>query len=265
MILLTDTHCHLDFDWFDADREAVIARAWEAGLDFILNPGIDLESSRAAVSLANSYAKIFAACGIHPNDSQGWDDKARNELRDLASQPKVVAIGEIGLDYYRDRAPREQQRQVFIEQLSLASELGLPVVIHNRMATEDILAILSDWCSELKSIESPLRERPGVLHAFSESLETAQRALALNFYLGIGGPITFENANTLRETISALPLERILIETDAPFLTPQPLRGQRNEPANVRLVAQKIAEIHNLPLESIAQQSLINSKRLFNW
>lgn len=265
MFSLVDTHCHLDFKWFDTDREAVIARAWDVGLDYILNPGIDLESSRAAVRLADSYPKIFAAIGVHPNDALSWDHRTKHELRCLASYPKVIAIGEIGLDYYRNRAPREQQKRVFIEQLSLAGELGLPVVIHNRMATEDVLAILSDWCKELESAGSTLWGRPGVLHSFSENLEVAHRVMALNFYLGIGGPVTFENAKALQQTLSALPLDRILIETDAPFLTPYPYRGQRNEPANVRLVAQKIAEIHHLPVETVAQQSTINSKRLFNW
>jgi TatD DNase family protein len=262
---VVDTHCHLDFNWFDQDREAVILRAREAGLKYILNPGIHLDSSRAAVKLADNHPDIYAACGVHPNDSLSWNSRTRDELRDLAAHPKVKAIGEIGLDYYRNHASPQHQKQVLIEQLSLASELGLPVVLHNRKSTEDMLAILEDWCKDLKISGSPLWERPGVLHAFSEGLEIAQRVIALNFYLGIGGPVTFENAKMLQYTVRELPLDRILIETDAPFLAPHPYRGQRNEPAYVHLVAEKIAEIRQLPLEVVAQQSTINSKRLFNW
>lgn len=272
---LTDTHCHLDFNKFDADRPEVIERAKQAGLTRILIPSLTLESSRAALALAQTDPILFAAVGVHPNDALTWNPSILAELRALClgNRLKIVAIGEIGLDYYWKAAPIETQKDILRQQLALAGELGLPVVLHLREKDDaiegdcarDMLEILTDWVGELRQAQSPLCERPGVLHSFSGSLATAQAALALNFYIGITGPITYKNAETRRELASQLPLERVLIETDAPFLAPLPYRGKRNEPAFVRYIADKIAEIHPKNPEEIANQTTVNAARLFAW
>jgi TatD DNase family protein len=263
--VLVDTHCHLDFNSFDADRQEVLERARESGVARILNPGINLESSRKAVSLAGAAPEVFSAVGVHPNDSLDWDENSLDVLRNLAREPKVVAIGEIGLDYYRDRAPREHQRRVFSEQLSLAAELGLPVIVHNRDATGDLLKILEDWFGTLVASHSPVAERPGVLHSFSEEEGPAKDALEMNFLIGFTGPVTFRNAPGLQKVVAAVPVERLLVETDAPFLSPHPYRGKRNEPSMVRLVVAKIAEIHQETFETIASITTANASRLFQW
>jgi TatD DNase family protein len=263
--VLVDTHCHLDFKSFDPDRLAVVARAMEAGVGRIVNPGIDLASSQAAVKLAQEEAAIYAAVGVHPNDALSWRTDTRAELKGLAGDQKVVAIGEIGLDYYRDRAPRALQREIFREQLALAAELGLPVIIHNREATEDVLGILGDWHSGLQSTRSPLTGRPGVLHSYADSEEPARRAMDLNFFIGFTGPVTFRNAAELQRVAAALPLDRLLVETDAPFLTPHPHRGKRNEPAYVRLVVEKIAELKEMSFSTVADRTADNAALLFDW
>ncbi len=262
---LTDTHCHLDFHAFDDDREMVLDRARSAGLTRILDPGIDLASSGVAVKLSESYPEVYAAVGIHPSDARQWEPGTPASLHKLAKSPKVVAIGEIGLDYYRDRAPRDVQQRVFHQQLDLAAELNLPVIVHCRDAADDVLGILTDWQSRLLAAGSPVADRPGVLHSFSGEESTARRAIALNFFIGITGPVTFLNARDHQAVIARLPLEKLLIETDAPFLTPHPHRGQRNEPGHVRLVAQKISELHHLPVEFVAETTTANANRLFAW
>jgi TatD DNase family protein len=269
---LVDTHCHLDFEAFSEDREMVLERAWQAGLVRILIPGINLPSSRAAVRLAVSHPALYAAVGIHPNDTAEYGRASLAGLREILDdfEPgraggKVAAIGEIGLDYYRQHASPAAQRRAFLDQLDLAAERKLPVVIHNRQASADLLAILADWQAGLAASGSPLANRPGVLHSFSEDLETARAAIELNFNIGITGPVTFRNAPDLQRVVAGLPLDRLLIETDAPFLAPQPLRGQRNEPAYVRLVADKIAGLHNLPAAAVAEATTSNAGRLFGW
>lgn len=270
--MLVDTHCHLDFRQFDEDREDVLKRAGQAGVVRILNPGIDLESSRAAIELAEAHPEVFAAVGVHPNEALIWEDGTLQVLRELAKRSKVVAIGEIGLDYYRDRAPQEKQQQIFRKQLELAAETGLPVVIHTRDAdgqergaTADVLDMLSEWKTELSKTNPALAERPGVLHSFSSDETAAQRAIDLNFRIGITGPVTFRNAPGLQRVVSSLPIDHLLVETDAPYLTPHPYRGQRNEPAYVRLVIEKIAQIHNLPFDRVANATSDSAERLFNW
>jgi TatD DNase family protein len=262
----------LDFYDFNPDREQVVDRARQAGLSRILNPSVDLKSCRSAIKLAETYPEVYAAVGIHPNDALTWDDSTPGDLRELSNRPKVVAIGEIGLDYYRDRTPRDVQRRVFQHQLELAAEVHLPVILHmrnssaqDRSATLDMLGILVEWCSMLLSVEPDLAQRPGVLHSFSGNLEESQQAMDLNFWIGISGPVTFRKADTLREVVTNLPLERLLIETDAPFLTPHPHRSERNEPAHVLLVAQEISRIRNLPFEEVAGISSSNAERLFLW
>ena len=280
---LTDTHCHLDLEKFDPDRGEVLLRAWETGLTHILVPGLDLQSSKRVVSFAHEHNGVFAAIGVHPNESLTWDANTRDELKRLfflsgrdpnvAGSQKIVAIGEIGLDYYWNDAPHDLQQDVLREQLGLAMELNLPVILHLREQADtvdgpcsrDMLDILGEWVRTLQISQSPLAKSPGVLHSFSGSLETALQVIKLNFHIGITGPVTYKNADARREVVKSLPLERLLIETDAPFLAPVPKRGLRNEPAFVRHIADKIAEIHNKYPEEIAAQTSANAARLFSW
>ena len=263
--MLTDTHCHLDFDWFEEDRDQVIARAREVGVKRLLNPGIHEISSQKALNLSDKYPEVYAAVGVHPNDALSWDDATLGNLRMMASHPKVVAIGEIGLDYYRDRAPMDVQKRIFLVQLHLAAELDLPVVIHCRDAMEDMISLLRDWQAVLEKSQSSITNSPGVLHSFSGSEQDAKEIRELNFLIGITGPITFRNSKELQELVIRLPLESILIETDAPFLTPHPFRGKRNEPARVKLVAEKIAELHSEVYNNVTQATALNADQLFGW
>lgn len=270
--MLADTHCHLYFDSFDPDREAVLERARQAGVERILCPAIDLPTSRAAVDLAGAVPEVFAAVGVHPNDSAGWQPAWLDELRELAGRSKVAAIGEIGLDYYWEKVPHDVQQRALISQLELAGELGLPVVVHTRSAgpqdtrcMADALDILASWQAGLAGAGSPLAGRPGVLHSFSGDAPAAHRAIASNFRIGITGPVTFKNAPGLQMVAAALPLDSLLVETDAPFLTPAPHRGQRNEPAFVLLVLEKIAQLRAVPVEQAAQATTQNAERLFHW
>jgi TatD DNase family protein len=252
---LVDTHCHLDFPQFDADRAAVWERARAAGVTALINPGTDLLSSRRAILMAEQYPGIYAAVGVHPHEAASLDEPVLAELRRLAAHPKVVAIGEIGLDYYRDLSPRARQRAAFEAQLELAAELGLPIVVHQREAAADLLAALR-----------PRAGRPepgGVLHAFSGDLAMAQQVVAWGFYIGVAGPLTFTNARQLPEIAGWAPADRLLLETDAPYLTPHPHRGQRNEPAHLRLIAQRLADVRHLPLNRLARQVTDNARRLF--
>lgn len=258
---LIDSHAHLDFNKFDADRDAVIERARAAGVAAIVNVGTDLASSRAAVRLASEYDGIYAAVGMHPHDAKKLDGAALAELRDLAQQPKVVAVGEIGLDFYRDLSPRDVQRRAFQAQLAWAAKLGKPVVIHDRDAHDEVLEMLEDWAARLD--RSQLAGRLGVLHTFSGDLAMARSAIALGFYLSISGPVTYHNARQLPEIVRALPLERLLVETDCPFLAPHPYRGKRNEPAYVRLVAERVAELRGISLDELAKATTANAQQLF--
>lgn len=262
---LTDTHCHLNLPHFLADIEEVLERAWEKGLQRILVPGTNVETSRIAVRLADQNANVYAAVGVHPGDAQSWDEDTPGIIRELAQHPKTVAIGEIGLDYFRDRSPREVQRDVFRAQLDLAGEQGLPVIIHNRDAFNDVWTELDAWTDEITRNGAPIAKRPGVLHSFDGSLINAQQAVDKGFTIGISGPVTFHNARERQRTTALLPLDCLVIETDAPFLTPHPHRGQRNEPAYVALVAEKISELHNIDQELAAQVTGLNAVKLFDW
>jgi TatD DNase family protein len=271
--VLTDTHCHLDFEKFDADRPEVLSRAWQAGLVRILIPGIDLRSSQRAIKLAESHPNLFTAIGVHPSDSLKWDGQTIPALREMSLSQKVVAIGEIGLDYYWDAAPREHQQMVLKEQLALAAELELPVVIHLREKNDnlegecsrDLIDILEVWTEELVTANNLLNIKPGVLHSFSSSFPVAQKAMEMNFLIGVTGPVTYKTASVRQNLIAQLPLERILIETDSPFLSPVPNRGKRNEPANVAFIADKIAEIQSITRERVAKVTTSNAARLFSW
>lgn len=273
--MLTDTHCHLDFDKFDEDRQAVIQRATEAGVTRILIPALDLESSLSAIQLAEAYPNVYAAVGFHPTDLEKFSEKTFEEMKKLASHARVVAVGEIGIDYYwvKEREERAFQLEILRRQLSWAEAIYKPVVIHMReeedawfgQASVDLLRILSEWHRELRAKDHPLAERPGVLHSFNGNLETAQKAIALNFYIGITGPVTYKNAEEKRNIVKQLPLTRLLIETDAPFLTPVPHRGKRNEPEFVIYIADKIAELHGTTREQVAEITAANAAHLFGW
>ncbi|MEP7291834.1 MAG: TatD family hydrolase [Chloroflexota bacterium] len=257
---MIDTHCHLNFDGYDPDREDVIARAAAAGVTRVINPGVDQATSRAALDLATRCEGIFAAVGIHPNDTASFSDADLGWIELLARQPKVVAIGEIGLDYHWHESPKAMQFKAFEAQLALAAKLELPVIIHNREASEDVIALLEAWARDLPPA---MRDRPGVLHSFSAPRSIADRALAAGFYLGFTGPITFKNADDLRRIATSVPLERIVVETDGPFLTPTPYRGKRNEPAYIPLIVARLASLKTIPPEQMAAATTANAERLF--
>lgn len=267
--LLVDSHCHLDVEQFDPDRAAVVARAREVGLRLIVNPGIDLHHCRQAIALAEQYPEVYAAVGIHPNSSADFSAVTLAEVRQLAHHPKVVAIGEIGLDYYWQKVAPAQQAYAFRAQLELAAELGLPVIIHNRDATEDTVTMLDTWVNEPATcgglLGAPLATRPfwGVLHAFGGDLALAQQAFDWHFAVGLGGPITFRNALRLQEVVAQLPLDRCMLETDAPYLTPHPHRGKRNEPAHVALVCEQIAHLQGTTRSAVAQATTAVACRFF--
>jgi TatD DNase family protein len=254
--MLIDTHCHLDFERFNEDRDAVIKRAIQSGVQRMIVPGLDLLNCTAVLKLAEKYDNVYAAVGVHPNSTAKWQDNWIDELRQLANHEKVVAIGEIGLDNYWDKSPQATQRWALEAQLTLAAELNLPVIIHNRDANEDIVRVLA---------ESPLagHEGAGVLHSFSGDWGTAYAALQMGFYIGFTGPLTFKKAADLRRIAVEVPDDRLLIETDAPFLTPEPYRGRRNEPAYVEQIAAQLADIKQVTTAVIAQQTTENAMRLF--
>ena len=251
----------------------MIVRCTEFGVTRVLIPGTTVETSLASVKLAESHPHLFAAIGIHPTDALTWKEETRSELEKLAENLRVKAIGEIGLDYYWDRAPHELQKEILWEQLLLAETVNLPVVLHLREKDDalkgdcsaDLLEMLEKWRTSLRSRVHPLAQSPGVLHSFSGTREIAEKAIALGFMIGVTGPITFKKMSQRREVIRSLPLEKILIETDSPFLTPHPKRGKRNEPANVRFIAEKVAEIHGKSTREIAEITTANAARLFNW
>ena len=261
----TDTHCHLDFDWFDKDREEVIQRAVRGGINRILVPGIDLESSKAAIALADKEEAVFAAVGVHPNSGTTWQADTYDQLADLAAHPKVVAVGEIGLDYYREGTPHPFQRKIFLQQLNLAAEMNLPVVVHDREAHEDVFSTLVRWQQDLQKENAPLARKPGVLHSYSGNIYQAEEVLEAGFFLGITGPVTFKNAPEMQEVAERAPASRLLIETDAPFLTPHPYRGKRNEPAYVYHVAEKIALLRGLSPIEVGEMTSRNAEKLFDW
>ncbi len=255
MRALIDSHCHLDSADFDNDRKAVVAAAESAGLVAIINPGTNLETSRAAVALAEQYPMVFATVGVHPHHASTYTDGTADALRELAAHPRVVGIGEIGLDYYRNYSPRDAQLRAFAAQLELALTLELPVIIHNREASRDTLTALRAWTAS--------NGHQGVFHSYSAGEEMLEQALDLGFSVGISGPVTFLKSTALQQVARAVPLERLLIETDAPYLTPAPFRGQRNQPAYVRFVAEKIADLRGLSFQQVSQQTNRNTVDLF--
>ncbi|PNT91513.1 TatD family hydrolase [Clostridium thermosuccinogenes] len=252
--MLFDTHAHFDDERFDDDRDEVIRKAHESGVSYILNASSDMDSSRKSMALADKYDFIYAAVGVHPHSAGEMKEDDLEILAGYASHPKVVAIGEIGLDYYYDNSPRNVQKYWFARQIRLAREVGLPVVIHDRDAHEDTLAIIrAEGASEVG----------GVFHCYTGSVEMAKEVLKNNFYIALGGAVTFKNARKLLDVAKFVPEDRLLIETDCPYMTPEPYRGKRNDSGYVRLVAEKIAELRGVTFEEIAQITAQNARRLF--
>jgi TatD DNase family protein len=274
-VTLTDTHCHLDMGRFDADRDSVIERASRADIEWMLVPSLNLESAKRILDMTVKYPNLHAAIGFHPTEIRTLDTPSLIELQRLASEKKVVAIGEIGLDYYwvAGDSQRHEQRAALRSQLELAEACSIPVVLHIReqddvsegACAEDMLIILEDWVRALLAHGSHLVDRPGVLHSFAGTLGTATKAIDLGFYIGVSGPITYPKAEQRRDVVQQLPLERLLIETDAPFLPPQQHRGQRNEPSFVVHIADKIAEIQSRTPREVATVTSFNAARLFAW
>ncbi|MBX6394642.1 MAG: TatD family hydrolase [Alicyclobacillaceae bacterium] len=252
--MLFDSHSHLNDEKFAGDVDEVIARAEAAGVRAVVVPGYDLPSSERAVDLARRYEICYAAVGIHPHDAASATDAVMDGIKSLAKEDKVVAIGEIGLDYYYEHSPREIQKEVLERHIGLARELGLPVLIHNREAHADVVELLR---------RTSAAETGGVMHCFSGSWETAQACLNLGFYLSFAGPLTFKNAKRPREVAAKVPIDRLLIETDAPYLTPEPHRGKRNEPAHVALVANALAALREMDPDALANATWENACRLF--
>ena len=253
MNLIFDTHAHYDDEAFDADREALLASMPENGVGLIVDPGCDLDTSRRAVEIAEQYPHVYAAVGWHPENCAPYTRESLDTLRAWAKNPKVVAIGEIGLDYYWEQnPPREFQQEVFRDQLALAQELGLPVIVHDRDAHADCLAIVKEF-----------PQVRGVFHCFSGSVEMARELLRRGWYLGFDGPITYKNAVKALDVIAACPTDRMLLETDSPYLSPVPNRGKRNDSRNLPYIAARIAEIKGMTTEEVAEVTLQNGKQLF--
>lgn len=251
---LVDTHAHLDFPEFDHDREAVLARAWEAGVGSIITIGTDVERSRRAVVLAEGDPRIYAAVGIHPHEAAAMDEGLWAALEELARHPRVVAIGEVGLDYHYDRPPRDVQAAAFRRQVHLARAVGKPLIIHSREAHDDVVCILR---------EEGAARIGGVMHCFSGDVRQAEDCLGLGFYISLAGPVTFKSGEVARRVAAAVPADRLLVETDCPFLSPHPYRGQRNEPARVALVAAEVARARRITEEEAAALTGENARRLF--
>ena len=251
--MLIDTHAHLDDPRFKRDRDVVIQRAFEAGIEAIVNVGTDLSTSRASVTLTEEYDRIFASVGCHPHDADTLSPDVLSQIEELTRGEKVVAIGETGLDLYRDRSPRDVQRWVFRDQIRLARTLKLPLIVHSRSADEETMRILQ--------VEGAA-EVGGVLHCFPGDMDLAREAIRMNFYIGLGGTTTFRNSSSLA-VARQLPLEWMLLETDCPYLAPMPHRGKRNEPAYVRFVAERIASERGISLDTLAEATCENARRLF--
>lgn len=249
--MVFDTHAHYDDRHFDSDRDELLPALLEAGVELIVDPGCDTDSSRAALALAEKYPFVYAAVGVHPEEMQ-HDPCDLSLIRQLAQHPRCVAVGEVGLDYYWDKEHKAEQQALFRAQIELAIELCKPIIVHDRDAHGDCLAIVRDY-----------PEARGVFHCFSGSAEMAKELLGLGWYLGFDGPITYKNARKALEVLELCPPERILIETDSPYLSPVPLRGRRNDSRNLRYVVEKIAEVKQLSPGEAAQLTLENGKRLF--
>lgn len=250
---LFDTHSHYNDEKFELDREKIINQTYEAGITKFVCAGYNLKSSREAIELANKYDFIYSICGISPNDLKDYNEENILAIKELAKSKKNVAIGEIGLDYYWNKENKTVQKQAFIEQINIANELELPIVIHSRDAVQDTIDLLK---------ENPVNKK-GIFHCAQLNKYLIEEGLKLGFYISFAGPITFKNSKNAAEIVSLVPNDKILIETDSPYLAPEPVRGTRNDSRNVKYVAQKIAELKGLPVEEIAQITYQNAKNIF--
>ncbi|MCM2591817.1 TatD family hydrolase [Rossellomorea marisflavi] len=253
--MLFDTHVHLNAEQFDEDVEEVIARAKEAGVENMVVVGFDRPTIERAMELVETYDFLYASVGWHPVDAIDMKDEDLDWIEEWTKHPKVVALGEMGLDYHWDKSPEDVQKDVFRRQIRLAKKVKLPIIIHNREATQDIVDILK---------EEGASEVGGIMHCFSGSPEVAKECVDMNFYISLGGPVTFKNARKPKEVAKEIPLEKLLVETDCPYLAPHPNRGKRNEPAYVRLVAEQIAELKEISIEEVEATTTRNAKKLFN-
>ncbi|MFB0522879.1 MAG: TatD family hydrolase [Candidatus Bathyarchaeia archaeon] len=251
--MLVDSHAHLQWASFDKDLEEVIRRAREVGVKYIVDIGFDVDGSRRAVGLAERYEGLYATVGVHPHNAGQFNDDVLDELRLLSEHGKVVAVGEIGLDYYRNLSSRTAQKKAFEAQLGLAEELGLPVVVHDRDAHRDVLEILSRFEGRIE----------GMMHCFSGSRELAERCLRSGFYISFAGPVTFPNARRLQAIAKWINLDKILLETDSPWLAPQEKRGKRNEPAFLPFTAEKIAKLKRISVDELGEATTRNAKEIF--
>ncbi len=252
--MLIDSHAHLDDERFDLDREYIIENLQKNGIELVVNIGADIHSSKASVELAEKYKNIYAVVGVHPHEVKDMNENSLAEIEKLAKNKKVLAIGEIGLDYHYDNSPRDIQRKRFREQIHLAKKLNLPIVVHSREADADILQILKEESQELRAI----------IHCFSSDRAQLKEYLELGFYIAIGGPVTFKKTDELKEVVKVVPLDKLLLETDAPYLAPTPYRGKRNEPMFVKETAKLIAELRGITLEDLTLQTNKNTKKIFN-
>ncbi|NLC04864.1 MAG: TatD family hydrolase [Tissierellia bacterium] len=253
--MLIDSHAHLDDRRFNDDRDMLIKNFKNNNIELVINIGADLKTSVASVELADKYDTIYAAVGVHPHSAKEVNTLVMENIRELTKNKKVVAIGEIGLDFHYDNSPRDVQRKWFIEQLKLAKELDLPVIIHTREASQETYDILKN------NQDGTVR---GVMHSFSGSAEMASLYVDMGFYISIGGPVTFKNARVVREVAEAVPLDKLLIETDCPYLTPEPYRGKRNEPVYMKYTAEKIAQVRGISYDEVVKATNRNAKKLFN-
>ncbi len=254
--MMIDTHAHVDMDAFDEDREATIQRALDSGVKYILNIGCDVESSQRSVELAEYYDFIYATAGVHPHDTKNIHGDTYDHLRILLDHPKVIALGEIGLDYFKNYSPQDVQRKHFRKQIELAKEVGKPIIIHSRDARPDMVKILSDYYDDPNG-------KSGIFHCFSDDQETAEAALAMGFYISFAGTVTFKNADNLRAIARTVPADRLFAETDCPFMAPVPKRGKRNEPAYVNHTAEKLAEVRGVRVEDVERTMELNFHDLF--
>ena len=253
--MLIDTHVHLNAEQYNEDLEAVIDRARDNGIEKMVVVGCDRESIERTMEMIDEYDDIYGVIGWHPVDAIDCTDDDLKWIEELSKHEKIVGIGETGLDYHWDKSPKDVQKELFRKQIALAKRVNLPIIIHNRESTADCVEILK---------EEDAHEVGGIMHAFSADERTADEIIAMNFYVSLGGPVTFKNAQLPKDIAVHVPLDRLLVETDAPYLTPHPYRGKRNEPAHVKLVAEKIAELRNISYEALCQATTENAERLFN-
>lgn len=252
--VLFDTHVHVNAAQFSEDRDETIQRAFDAGVKYMIVVGFDRETIPPAIEIAEQYETIYAAVGWHPVDAVDMTDEDLAWIEELSAHPKVVAIGEMGLDYHWDKSPKEVQKDVFRKQIQLAKKVKMPIIIHNREATEDIIGVLQ---------EENAKEIGGIMHCYNDSVDYVQACLDMNFHISLGGPVTFKNATMPKEVAVEVPSDRLLVETDAPFLAPHPNRGKRNEPSYVKLVAEKIAELRDVPFDELSRITTENAFSLF--